>query len=197
MRNPIVLGRVLPNLTWRYKSVAKSAISTSPESNASSTMPAVASTSVSTTVNGLLVNYLPEPTSMVYSVSADCDELSQEDQISPIDNETYAVRCQYNLVTGSSSQQSDSNGNSLLMVDIIGIVAYTLADCIRACSQRTRQTKLWGLPDSDSCRAVTFDTLLESATAGVGGNCWLKNGTADDSTKYGNCPVCISALRLD
>lgn len=133
----------------------------------------------------------------VYSVSTDCDELTAEVQTSPINNESFTVVCGLNLVTGTLSQQSDSEGNSLKLVDTIGIVAYTLSDCIRACSQRTRQVKLLGLPDSESCLAVTFDTLLQSTVSGSGGNCWLKNGTADDSTTYGNCPVCITALRID
>lgn len=106
------------------------------------------------------------------------------------------MRCQLNLKAETTSQQSDSNGNALLLVDLIGIVAYTLADCIRACSQRSLQVKKLGLPDNESCRAVTFDTEMQSATAQAGGNCWLKNGTSDDSTDYGNCPQCISALRM-
>lgn len=136
-------------------------------------------------------------TAKVYNVSADCDNLAAQDQISPINNESFTVRCQFNLPTGTDSQQTDSDGNVLKLVDMIGIVAYTLVDCIRACSERTRQVKLLGLPVSETCRAVTFGTQLQSLVSGAGGNCWLKNGTADDSTRYGDCPVCITALRID
>lgn len=86
-----------------------------------------------TTTGGLFVNYLPEPTAAVYNVSADCDALAQRTQITR-QNEKFSVYCGIDLSTGDGVR--DAGDNEVTLADITGVVAYTLGDCLQACSSK-------------------------------------------------------------
>jgi len=89
--------------------------------------------------------------------------------------EVFTLRCGINLVGGSFAK------DGWIIKDRVGIVAYTIFDCMEACSQYNR------FNGRNTCQAVTFNAALGRAYASQGANCWLKNatgpspGTVDDA----------------
>ena len=62
------------------------------------------------------------------------------------------------------------------MATYAGFVAYTIEDCIGACSNMNAYTSQVGT--GPLCRAITFQPLLNmSYTIDFGSNCWLFNTT--------------------
>jgi hypothetical protein len=127
----------------------------------------------------------------------DCTALSAELQQS-YTGESYRVTCGLDLLSGSG--RLDSDGNTVTLADIVGIVVYDFVDCIQACSIFSQKQQARGEPGG-SCWAVSFGVDMSAVVDKTGGNCWLKNSTIkiDDSTS--TCQGCrandviISAIR--
>ena len=62
-----------------------------------------------------------------------------------------------------------------VIADIAGIIAYSAADCMEACSALNYQSNKWRTPTK--CLSISFWIDLNDMTVAEGGNCWLKNAS--------------------
>jgi len=63
-----------------------------------------------------------------------------------------------------------------IVADIVGIVAYSAADCMEACAKMNIFANEWGF--STKCAGITFGKQMSSEYSRQGANCFLKNGTS-------------------
>jgi hypothetical protein len=98
--------------------------------------------------------------------------------------DTFTFECGFDIATGLH----DSAG--AVVVDIVGIVSYSVDDCTYACSEFNRRATDWGF--AARCGSITFRWDMKNITQGYGGNCWLKNGTVATGETLGACEYCIS-----
>jgi hypothetical protein len=61
--------------------------------------------------------------------------------------------------------------------DIAAIIAYTVEDCVDACSAITFQTMIQGYETGPTCSSVSWFADAKSVVGIGNGNCWLKSGT--------------------
>lgn len=73
--------------------------------------------------------------------------------------------CGRNFGTHVTANETDLMGKSLLLDDILGIIAYTLEDCLQACSVT---------------QGLYYNADIQFAVSEWGANCWIKNGTPAD-----------------
>lgn len=120
-------------------------------------------TTYATTVSGLILDYRAEPTGRIWSVYNPC----------PSDAKigSFTIYCETDIRTGIASAD-DSN---LVVADIVGVVTYSLTDCLQDCSTFNRKAAEW--MRTERCRGVTFNPDITQSVNNEGGNCWLKNGT--------------------
>lgn len=142
-----------------------------------------------TTTGGLFVNCLPEPTSTVKDLDMDCEALRRDEQVTQR-SEYFNVYCNVDLVSGG---KQDASGNEVFIGDLVGLVAYTLSDCLQACSLYNKQSGIIGR--DDGCGAVTFCTAMQKYSLSAGGNCWLKNTTMSIGVDT-NSGDCHSAVKV-
>lgn len=138
----------------------------------------------------MLLNYRPAPSSDVESLAVDCEALARAEQVTA-ENERFAVRCRTDLFSGA---RPDASGAVVYLADLVGLAAYTLDDCLEACSLYNRQSVY--TKRGDACGAVTFCAAMQRYTHTTGGNCWLKNDTmtlGDGDENYSE--ACLSAMR--
>lgn len=111
-------------------------------------------------------SYLSVPTSDV-QVALDCPGIDGTTQSVTLGNTTwsYALRC------GTDYLSRD------VAVDVVGVTAYTLGDCMRACAS---YASLAGR--RDACVGFLFNAQLSELVHAFGGNCWIKNTTVPAST---------------
>lgn len=60
--------------------------------------------------------------------------------------------------------------------DIVGVVVYSFADCLRACASHNYIT------GQDECKAVFFTADMQNWIEQYAGNCFLKNATTGKIT---------------
>jgi hypothetical protein len=81
----------------------------------------------------------------------------------------FTFSCGYDFGAGGNAAQGG------VIADIVGLVAYSVLDCIDACSVLNFKSKQWEV--ATRCNSITFDTVMATTIGTVGGNCWLKNGS--------------------
>ncbi|KAI0398666.1 hypothetical protein F4802DRAFT_204395 [Xylaria palmicola] len=121
-----------------------------------------------TTINGLRINYQTIPRTQIYNLSVDCAMLSATPQQSSF-GEFFNAHCSSDAPVGP---KIDKNGQQATLVDVGSTIAYSLADCLQACSGYTLQCRRNGF--DSSCGSVSFGTVLGGK---AGNNCFLKNST--------------------
>lgn len=124
---------------------------------------ATVTTSASTTapVNSDVVfnNYTPESYNNVNTTAFPfCPGQDGQNITTPFGNYVYNLQCYVNL----------------LGTNIVSIIAYTLEDCIQACSNMNAQT-------SGQCVGVNYWAEMSAEFATNGGNCWLKQTLGADN----------------
>lgn len=134
-------------------------------SSTTGTSTSTATSSGSTTApTGTFANYIPASVSSVQSLYNDCASLNGS-SVQSAQGPMFRVTCPQ-AILGSSG----TNG-----VTLSELVAYTLQDCINACTLMN----FW--KGSTVCNSITWDAGMAGATAAnFGGNCWL----FDDSTTF-------------
>lgn len=142
-----------------------------------------------TTTGGLFINYLPEPTSVVGDLSMDCGAQEKNVQITGED-ERFNLYCNVDLYSGG---RQDASGKQVFVGDLVGLAAYTLGDCLTACSLYNRQSGKIGR--DDGCGSVTFCTAMQRYSRSSGANCWLKNSTVSIGYQT-NSDYCHSAVKI-
>lgn len=122
----------------------------------------------SSSSSALLSNYAPAATSAVNTLALNCPALDNQETITHF-GDKFTSYCGEDFTAGIAA---DGGG---VIADIAGIVAYSAADCMEACSALNYQSNKWGAPAK--CLSISFSIDLNNATFRIGGNCWLKNAT--------------------
>ena len=131
----------------------------------------------------LVTNYTVVPPSQVYNVPLDCEKLATSIQTTSVQTTSvrrYKIYCGVDFGNALPSTQSDSIGSPLLYTNLARVIAYSLNDCLEACSWLNFfATEYWG------CHSVYYSSRLHDSLAfGSIGNCWLKNGTPADIASF-------------
>ena len=136
----------------------------------------ISSTSVPTTsATNLITNYGVTPANEVYDVALDCGSLATTLQTTNtynnVYNDNYKVYCGVDFGNAPST-----NPDAAPVIDLLGIVAYRLTDCLEACSALNYRSMSNNFIDSYRCQSVSFNSRLAEQMEILEGNCWLKNG---------------------
>ncbi|KAI0399746.1 hypothetical protein F4802DRAFT_610628 [Xylaria palmicola] len=144
-----------------------------------------------TTTNGLLVNYTVESPGNIENLAADCTSLTSTLQITPFQDK-FSVYCYQDFGTGNLK---DNDNRDVVVDDVMLLIAYSMADCLQACSQYTRRSQALGI--DSSCGAVVWVSDMSHFNHYQDGNCALKNSTVKFG--YGNkgCGWCYSATKVN
>ncbi|KAI2643130.1 hypothetical protein GGS21DRAFT_135 [Xylaria nigripes] len=145
------------------------------------------STPFTTNKDGLILDYVVEPARNIYNVSVDCASLDNQ-VYTTSKNENFMVYCDVNFGSGDLV---DKDGKSVILADIIAMTAYSLTDCLQACSQFTAHSKKWDV--DNECGAVTF---AKNMATHADGNCWLKNSTIRHTAGAGRNVDAVSATKI-
>ncbi|KAI1821977.1 hypothetical protein F4861DRAFT_516589 [Xylaria intraflava] len=164
-------------------SICRQSTSPSQLPETSDPSPTTSSAPAQTTTAGRLLNYVVEPPSKIYNLGENCDDLLQ--QMNASKGSDFQLYCDLDLGRGTGK---DVHGNPVISIDMVSITAYTLNDCMKACTGIASSSK-----HSDSaCRAVTF--RLDMYNFPNGGNCWLKNSTLTTASGSRSCNGCASVV---
>ncbi|KAH7017996.1 uncharacterized protein B0I36DRAFT_368052 [Microdochium trichocladiopsis] len=144
-----------------------------------------------TTADGLMVNYVPPGPSTIDSLSVDCLALGRQEQSSSA-NEKFKVHCGVDL--GWGSRTAESGTGTVVVADMVAVMAYDLATCVDACS--SYNTFAARFKTGDECKAVSFRWDMAEAYARNGVNCWLKNATASIEKARPCGSRCLTAVRV-
>ncbi|KAI1433361.1 hypothetical protein GGR50DRAFT_509194 [Xylaria sp. CBS 124048] len=152
-------------------------------------LPASGAAPPETTAAGTsLTDYKVAPAQDVISIDVDCSALNNTIQTTP-KKDDFHVYCGVDFGSG---KRVDGQGRDIILADIVGINAYSLPDCLQACSQYNFESKKWGSPLR--CGAVT---LAVDMAKKPDGNCWLKNSTLTHTAGGGASSDSISATMVD
>ncbi|KIW14202.1 hypothetical protein PV08_06983 [Exophiala spinifera] len=89
-----------------------------------------------------------------------------------------------------SSTPDDTNPD-LTVADYVALFAYTVTDCLYACSNMVYFADRWGQDSQHSCKGVTWNGAMAASNTSDFANCWLKNGTHTQEVRQ--CNTCVSA----
>ncbi|KAI0808580.1 hypothetical protein GGR55DRAFT_696676 [Xylaria sp. FL0064] len=145
--------------------------------------------SFQTTTDGQLVDYEAVTSKNVSSLSADCDALQKSWQVTS-QGEKFSALCKVGFEAGAG--RIDGNGNTVTLAEISTLIAYSLSDCLEACSGYTYASRHRGV--EESCGSVVFRTNLAD---NYHANCLLLNSTVRHNPGGGACDECISATKID
>ncbi|KAI1352348.1 hypothetical protein F5Y01DRAFT_313822 [Xylaria sp. FL0043] len=139
-----------------------------------------------TTSSDLIENYIATPATQIYSLRIDCESLSASPQESALE-ERFDVHRSSDAAGGP---KIDKDRNDVTLADIRSTIAYSLADCLQACSGYNQQSQIFGW--GNSCGVVSFETILGGSSRS---NCWYKNTTVL-STNFTAKDHTITAVKL-
>jgi hypothetical protein len=108
----------------------------------------------------------------------------------PLYGEKFSVYCHQDFGSG---KRRDVGNNEVVLADVMALIAYSMADCMLACSQYTRWSNNAGI--DSTCRSVTWASNLTYSDH-VTGNCWLKNSTVTYDAGMTPCDWCYSATKV-
>ncbi|KEF54298.1 uncharacterized protein A1O9_09464, partial [Exophiala aquamarina CBS 119918] len=136
---------------------------------------------------------LPEPSSLKsftvpepYYVGTLADPGCQQSRIDVQNDERYDLSCGVDM----GNNIKDRDDSTKVVADIVGIFAYSITDCLYACTNVNRFTETWKTGTAQQCKGVTWTYNMAQSNTSNSANCWLKNGT---STGY-QCNSCISGV---
>jgi hypothetical protein len=142
----------------------------------------ITASSSPTSSSSLYNNFAPPDPTNVVSLATVCPEQNNQ-QYTTKRSEIFTYSCGEYFVGGDPA----SGGG--LLATYTGFVAYTVEDCIEACSNMNGYTQSLGT--GPLCRAITFQPLLnQSYMANIGSNCWLFNSTGTTGADV----TCINAV---
>jgi hypothetical protein len=121
--------------------------------------------SPSSTPTSGFTNFSVTAPSAITSLYLDCPAISSTTYTAQNSSNIFAITCDLDY-------PSWNVGNE----DIVSIIAYSLQDCLEACSQMTSS----GVA---SCAGALFESDLSSW---LGGNCYLKSSLVTSNSGFGN-----------
>ncbi|OAP61523.1 hypothetical protein AYL99_03726 [Fonsecaea erecta] len=103
-------------------------------------------------------------------------------------NTSFDILCGVDML----NHVADENNPDLQVADVVGLFAYSLTDCLYACSNMIHFTQLYGQDyaggNMQTCVSVTWDYQMALSNDSWSANCWLKNGSSSGT----QCNTCIS-----
>jgi hypothetical protein len=127
------------------------------------------SSGAAASATGTVTNYVPTSIRDIDTLALDCPAIDGTTGRTHF-NQNFKYTCGVDL----GNQPSAAGGN---ITDLAAIIAYTIEDCIDACSAVTFQTFIHGVKGGPTCSSVSWFADAKSTVAVGNGNCWLKNGT--------------------
>jgi hypothetical protein len=112
--------------------------------------------------------------SQIDLLKVDCPNLNNQ-QLTSQTGSKFTFTCGFDISNGQVTQENRA------IVDIVGIISYSLQDCIDSCAEYSLVSSGRGMVDR--CTSVSFCYDMRNITGAHGGNCWLKNGTAAVGSK--------------
>jgi hypothetical protein len=106
----------------------------------------------------------------VVTVKWDCPSITSYTTSNLQENQVFAVTCGVDYYNHIAATQGG------IVADIVGIVAYSAADCMDACATMNIFASRWGF--STKCAGITFGERMSFEYSKNGANCFLKNGTS-------------------
>ncbi|GAW20879.1 hypothetical protein ANO14919_103910 [Xylariales sp. No.14919] len=146
-------------------------------------------TSFSTTSGGLLVDYTVAPSTEIWDLAVDCAALSSTFQTS-LYGDKFSVYCRRDWGYGS---RKDAANNEVIVGDVMNVIAYSMADCLQACSVYTAVSRTAGI--DSSCSSVVWINDMAHYNH-FHGNCLLKNTTVSFGSGDSACGWCFSANKV-
>jgi len=131
------------------------------------TVTETASTSPTSTSNTSYAAALPQD---VVTVKWDCPSITSYTTSNLEANQVFTVTCGVDYYNNIAAIQGG------IVADIVGIVAYSAADCMDACAHMNIFASRWGF--STKCAGITFGDQMSLEYGKNGANCFLKNGTS-------------------
>ncbi|KAI1423132.1 hypothetical protein F5Y12DRAFT_556585 [Xylaria sp. FL1777] len=150
-------------------------------------------TAFQTTTNGQIINYEAVPSKNVSTLGADCDTLQKGWQVTS-QGERFSALCKVQVGFKPGAGRTDGNGNPVTQGKITTLIAYSLSDCLEACSGYTYTSKQRGKSFNESCGSVVFRTNLAD---NYYANCLLLNSTVTHKPGTAACDECISATKIE
>ncbi|KIX03479.1 uncharacterized protein Z518_07032 [Rhinocladiella mackenziei CBS 650.93] len=157
----------------------------------------ISTTTVTHTVTHTSASAVPTTSLINYTVAAASTVSSLQMNCPSIDNSLYSTHAQqsFQIYCNHDFWADLPAASGGVIRNWAAIVAYTVHDCIEACSALNVQADASGV--NVRCRAMTFRRDLESQFDSSGGNCWLKNDTIADLGQAVMHDIAVSAALLD
>lgn len=153
---------------------ATSSTNASTPTNTTNTITNNTITSNSSFVTVDLLNYTVADPHTVTNLSSPCTGIGAKlKTYTSSRNEVYNSICNAAFKSGLAALQGG------VVADLSHLVAYTVEDCMEACSGFNYEQKKWN--NTQICRAYNFRLNMAEKVNAIGGNCWLKNDTVADA----------------
>ncbi|KAH7268535.1 hypothetical protein MRS44_011198 [Fusarium solani] len=111
--------------------------------------------------------FTPTPASQIRNLTWFCEEAEQTKTIQLTSGFEFKVYCG----TDGGGANSAEGGGALK--DLVGIIAYSLEDCLQACTQMNAMDD--NQDTGVTCKSVSFRANIAQSYKQYGGNCWLKD----------------------
>lgn len=111
--------------------------------------------------------FTPTPASQIRNLTWFCEEAEQTKTIQLTSGFEFKVYCG----TDGGGATSAEGGGALK--DLVGIIAYSLEDCLQACTQMNAMND--NQDTGVTCKSVSFRANIAQSYKQYGGNCWLKD----------------------
>ncbi|KAH9889697.1 hypothetical protein F4778DRAFT_753736 [Xylariomycetidae sp. FL2044] len=151
----------------------------------------ISATAVAASQTVSLDNYSVAAADTVELLDVDCDSLTNQNQKSRR-GEQYTVVCGKDFGTGAL--RDAANNAEAQVADVGALVAYSVTDCLEACSNFSYFAAKRG--SADACGSVTFRSNMAENLESNRANCWLKNSTVAFMSAKTSCDNCMSANKI-
>ncbi|RSL52225.1 hypothetical protein CEP54_011034 [Fusarium duplospermum] len=132
--------------------------------------------STSTTTSAAF--FTPTPASQIQNLTWFCEEPEQSKTIELTNGFKFKAYCG---TDGGGVGNAEGGGT---LKDWVGIIAYSLEDCLQACTQMNAMND--SQDTGATCKSVTFRPGLSDSYKWHGSNCWLKDGKKKRPFNYDN-----------
>ncbi|RSM06501.1 hypothetical protein CEP52_005697 [Fusarium oligoseptatum] len=122
--------------------------------------------------------FTPTPAAEIRNLTWFCEESEQTKTIQLTNGFDFKVYCG---TDGGGVGNADGGGT---LKDLVGIIAYSLEDCLQACTQMNAMDD--NQDTGVTCKSVSFRANLAQSYKQYGGNCWLKDGKKKRPFNYNN-----------
>ncbi|KAJ4246388.1 Hypothetical protein NCS54_01225700 [Fusarium falciforme] len=172
------LGAALANAKSDDNCSAATAASAAPVETSTPTECTAAPETTTTSADNDTAPYVPRPADEVQLLELDCPkDKSEATSFKSSKGYDFKWWCGVNAPAGSQAEEGG------VISDASPLIAYTLQDCLNACSAMIDKDENEG--SGVKCRSVVFGKRMSEELGRWGVNCWLKNGTKTKGSEWG------------